>query len=133
MTGMSRRSLIGAGAAGLAAVAVGVELPQAVAADPTFTARAALYARSRFTPLRGKGFSLVRDGKGMPVVLRQVADIAGAPAGAEEAFRLTFSCRGAVPEQATYSLRRSGFTATSVFLVPDEARGGVTAIINSAR
>lgn len=132
MTGMSRRSLIGAGAAGLAVTAVGFR-PPAAAADPAFTAKAALYVRSRFAPLRGKGFSLVRDGKGTAVVLRQVADIAGARAGAEEAFRLTFSAKGAPPAQGTYSLRRSGFTATSVFVVPDAERGGVTAIINSAR
>ncbi|MEZ0578982.1 hypothetical protein [Nocardioides sp. MH1] len=140
-TDVSRRSVIGVGAAGLAASAVGIEIPQAtaaptapkVAADPTFTANAALYTRSRYTPLKRKGFSLVRGGKGTPVVLREVADIDGAAAGAEDAFRLTFTCKGTPPEQATYSLRRSGFAPTSVFVVPDAERGGVTAIINSAR
>jgi hypothetical protein len=140
-TEVSRRSVIGVGAAGLAATAVGIEIPQATAAPtapkgaaaPTFTANAALYTRSRFTPLKRKGFSLVLGGRGIPVVLREIADIDGARAGAEEAFRLTFSAKGAPPAQGTYSLRRSGFAATSVFVVPDPERGGVTAIINSAR
>lgn len=140
MTDVSRRSVIGAGAAGLAAATVGIEIPAAMGApttpkvaDPSFTASAALYVRSRYTPLRRKGFSLVRAGKGTPVVLKEIADIDGAKAGSEDAFRLTFTCKGAPPEQATYSLRRSGFAATSVFVVPDPERGGVTAIINSAR
>src|SRR5690349_19014225 len=137
---VSRRSVIGVGAAGLAVTAVGVEIPQATGApatpsivDPSFTANAALYLRSRYTPLKRKGFSLVRGGKGTPAVLREIADIDGARAGAEEAFRLTFSVKGALPAQGTYSLRRSGFSPTSVFVVPDPERGGVTAIVNSAR
>jgi hypothetical protein len=133
MTGVSRRSLMAGSAAGLAATTVALEASAAVATGPSFTSSDALYARSRFAPLRGKGFSLVRNGKGTPVVLREVADIDGAPARADNAFRLTFSCRGAAPEQATYSLRRSGFAPTSLFVVPDAARGGVTAIINATR
>ncbi|KAA1417777.1 hypothetical protein F0U44_15920 [Nocardioides humilatus] len=149
-TDVSRRSVIGAGAAGIAATAVGIEIPQAsaapttakasaapttakAAAAPSFTSSAALYGRSRYAPLRRKGFSLVRGGKGTPVVLREIADIDGAAAGAEEAFRLTFTAKGAPPAQGTYSLRRSGFTPTSLFIAPDPERGGVTAIINSSR
>jgi hypothetical protein len=141
ITDVSRRSMIGAGAAGLAVAAVGIEIPQAmgapaapkIAADPSFTANAALYLRSRYTPLQRKGFSLVRAGKGTPVVLREIADIEGARAGAADAFRLTFTAKGVPPAQGTYSLRRAGFAATSLFIVPDPERGGVTAIINSSR
>ncbi|KAA1426179.1 DUF6916 family protein [Nocardioides antri] len=137
MTDVSRRSVLGIGAAGLAASALGIVgpiagAPGAQAADPSYTSAASLYLRPRFASLRGKGFSLVRSGVGVPVVLRQVADLAGAPAGATDQFRLTFSTRGAVPEQGTYSLRRAGFTPTSLFVVPGADGTTLTAVINSA-
>ncbi len=138
MTDISRRSVIGAGAAAIAAGALGVGGPLADAgavasADPTYTSGAALYRRPRFAALRGKRFSITGGGKGFPVTLVEVADLDGAPAGAAEQFRLALAARSAVPAQGTYTLRRAGFTATSLFLVPDPAGGGLTAIINSAR
>lgn len=138
MTDVSRRALIGAGAVALGAIGgvvgpVGVAPGSARAADPTYTSAGSLYRRPRFEALSGKGFSLVRGGIRTPVTLREVADLDGAPTDAAAQFRLTFTCRGAVPEQGTYSLRRIGFAATSLFLVPDPVRRGMTAVINSAR
>ena len=136
MTDISRRQVIGAGAVVITTGALGVGLPVAGApgaraAGPSYTTAESLYQRPRFSALRGKGFSLVRGGVGVPVVLREVADLEGAPAGAADRFRLFLSCRGAVPEQGTYSLRRSGFAATSLFVVPDAGRQGVTAVVMS--
>lgn len=135
MTDVSRRSVIGVGVTGVALGTVGgVTGPLAVAqaADPSYTSAASLYRRPRFAELRGKGFSLVRGGAGIPVTLRAVADLAGAPAGAADRFRLTFTTRGAMPGQGTYSLRRAGFAATSLFVVPGADGTTLTAVVNSA-
>lgn len=138
MTEVSRRSMLGVGAAALAASAFGVGAPAlapqtARAAGPTYSADAGLYRRDRFVALDGKRFSLTGGGKGYPMTLVEVADLDGAPGGAPDQFRLTLTARGAVPDQGTYTLRRPGFDATSLFVVSDPTRGGVTAIVNSTR
>lgn len=138
MTDLSRRRLIGAGAAGVAASALGIGVPLAAApgtaraADPTYTSAASLYRRSRFTPLRGRGFALIGAGTRTRVRLREVADLADAEAGSEASFRLSFTARTVGPPQGTYTLRRDGFTKTSLFVVPDEDRRSYTAVVQSA-
>lgn len=136
MTDVSRRSVIGAGAAAIAAGALGVGVPAvapaaAQAADPSYTSAASLYRRSRFAALRGKGFAIVAGGTRTRVRLTQVADLPDEEAGSETRFRLTFTTRTAGPEQGTYAVRRDGFAKTSLFLVPDQDRRTYTAIVSS--
>lgn len=141
MTDVSRRSVIGLGAAGIAVGALGVPVPSAVAApgvvaqaaDPTYTTSAGLYRRSRFTALRGRWFGLSGGGHRITVRLSAVGDLPTETVGSEEDFRLTFTCGSAGPPQGTYTLRRTGFTTTSLFVVPDEQRRTYTAVINTAR
>jgi hypothetical protein len=139
MTDVSRRTVIGAGAAALAAGALGIGVPvvaapgSARAADPTYTSGTNLYRRSRFAAVKGKGFALVAGGTRIRVRLKQVADIPGGSAGSETSFRLTFTTRTDGPGQGTFMLRRDGFAKTSLFLVPGEDRRTYTAVVNSAR
>jgi hypothetical protein len=138
MTDLSRRRVIGAGAAAIAAGALGVGVPfigapGARAADATYTSAESLYRRSRFAPLRGKGFSVTRNGTGTPVTLAEVADLANGRAGSQEQFRLTFTVKGTLPGQGTYTVRRPGFAATSIFLVPESGRKALTAIVDTTR
>jgi hypothetical protein len=137
MTDISRRRLIGAGTAAIAAGALGVGFPvvgapAARAADPTYTSAAGLYRRSRFAALRGKGFALVAGGTRTRVRLTEITDLSDETAGSETRFRLTFTTRSAGPTQGTFALRRDGFTKTSLFVVPDEARRTYTAVVSSA-
>lgn len=139
MTDVSRRSLIGAGAAALAAGALGVGGPvvgapgAAHAADPTYTSAESLYRRSRYVAQRGRGFRLAGGGTKVRVRLAEVADLSGEATGSETSFRLRFTCRTAGPPQGTYTLRRDGFAKTSMFVVPDDAsRRSYTAIVHSA-
>lgn len=139
MTDISRRRVIGTGVAAIAAGALGVGVPlagapAARATDPTYTAAASLYRRSRFSSLRGQWFGLSGGGSRIAVRLIAVDDLPSEAAGSESNFRLTFTCRSAGPEQGTYTLRRSGWTTTSLFVVPkDDQRRTYTAIINAAR
>jgi hypothetical protein len=137
MTDVSRRSVIGAGAAALAAGALGIGVPalkpvtaQAVG-DPTYTSAEGLYRRSRYDALRGRGFRLSGGGTAIRVRLTGVADLTEEAAGSETGFRLTFTSKTAGPPQGTYTLRRDGFAKTSLFLVPDQDRRTYTAIVSS--
>ena len=126
MTDISRRGLLGAGAFGLVLGPV-VSVPVAAAATRD------LYVRSRFTPLLNKGFTLNAKTGIWRVTLTEVADLAHPASGARHCFALTFRCRGVGPTQGSYSLRRSGFTSTTLFVVPsDAARRTYQAVINSA-
>lgn len=142
MTDVTRRTVIGVGAAGLAVGATGVTLPSAVAGapavaqatDPSYTEAASLYRRPRFASRTGRYFALVGGGMRVTVRLTQVEDLAGEAAGSPTNFRLTFTTTAAGPRQGTYSLRRKNFVTTSLFVVPDDAsRRSYTAIINGPR
>lgn len=128
MTDISRRRLLGAGAFGLV---LGPVVSGPLAAATTRTQD--LYVRSRFTPLLGKAFTLNAKTGIWRVTLTEVADLAHPASGARHCFALTFRCRGVGPTQGSYSLRRSGFTSTTLFVVPsDAARRTYQAVINSA-
>jgi len=142
MTDVSRRSVIGVGAAGLAVGATGVTLPSAVAgtgpvaqaADPSFTDTASLYRRPRFVALKGRYFALVGGGTRVTVRLTRIGDLAAEVAGSPTNFRLTFTTSAVGPKQGTYTLRRTGFESTSLFVVPDDAsRRSYTAVVNGTR
>jgi|GEM_PF-7074068 len=139
MTDVSRRSVIGAGAAAIAAGALGVGVPlagapgAAQAADPTYTSTSRLYTRSRWSKATGRWFTATAGGRSVNLQLIGVGDVAGARAGAADAFTLTFARRKAGPGQQTFQLSRRRFTPTSLFLVPDEDRRTYTAVVNTTR
>ena len=115
MTGTSRRTLLRAGAFG-ALLAPLVSVRTAFAATTTN-----LYSRSRFTKLVNAKFSLVAGTSTWPVTLVSIADLPEAPRGDDNRYGLTFASSVAGPPQGTYILKRSGFTATELFVVPSDA------------
>ncbi|WP_183092710.1 DUF6916 family protein [Nocardioides stalactiti] len=139
MTDVSRRSLIGAGAAGVAlgtagiSVPVGTVLAAPAQAAPSYTTAEQLYTRPRFKALQGKYLGLSGGAfKGLPFRIVAVDDLDGADAGSETAFRLRFTTKTPGPKQGTYTLRRKDWTTTSLFIVPtDDTRRAYTAVVNS--
>lgn len=117
MTNLSRRTLLGASAAGLA-LATFVPASEAAAA----AGRIRLYTRRRFVRLRGKTFRFTDETGSWSMKLTRVADLSHAARGAERSFVLTFRSAVAGPPQGTYTLRRRGFSPTSLFVVPSDAR-----------
>lgn len=128
MTDVTRRHVIEAGVAGIAASLVAPALPPAVAA--TVTRSAGLYTRGRFARRLGRRFTATAGGRSVRMRLTEIRDIDGA-AGRERSFVLVFTRAAAGPPQNTYLLSRSAFTATSLFLVPDEERRTYTAVVSS--
>jgi hypothetical protein len=117
MTDVSRRTLLGASAAGAAVLAV-VPAGEAAAA-----ARArSLYTRRRFTRLRGRKFRLTDGSRSWSVKLTHVKDLTHAARGEQRSFALTFRRATPGPPQGTYTLRRAGFRPTVLFVVPSDAR-----------
>lgn len=117
MTDMSRRTVLGAGAAGAAALAVGLPPGAAVAADVRD-----LYTRRRFTRLRGRKFMLSDGSRSWSVKLTEVADLDHAARGEQRSFALTFRRATPGPPQGTYTLRRAGFRPTVLLVVPSDSR-----------
>jgi hypothetical protein len=96
-----------------------------------FTRARNLYTRSRFARLRRARFTISGPGVRRTVVLKAVTDLPRDPTGASTGFRLTFRTTTVGPPQGTYTLRRRGFTATSLFLVPSDAqRRTYEAVVN---
>ena len=116
MTELSRRTLLGAGAAGVA-MTVLAAAPEAFAA----TSQARLYTRGRFVRLRRKAFQITDHTGTWTVRLAAVSDLPLAATGATSSFTLTFRSAAAGPPQGTYLLRRPGFASTMLFLVPSDA------------
>jgi hypothetical protein len=117
MTSTTRRTLLGASALG---VLVGPVLlaPDVYAAATT---RRDLYNRSRFAALRRKSFRLDGAGRHWRVKLTDVRNLPHAPRKDQHRFTLTFRFGSTGPEQGSYVLRRPGFKATTLFLVPSDA------------
>ena len=109
MTDLSRRNLLKAGALTL------------MLAPLTFAPVTNLYARSRFGPLLNQPFDVSDDMHSAFMTLTRISDLAGGVADDDDAFALTFRSLDAGPPQGTYSLRKSGFATTPLFLVPDDA------------
>ena len=82
------------------------------------TTKRNLYARDRFTSLRRKAFRLEAAGRHWRVRLTDVGNLPNCRRKDQHAFSLTFRCGRAGPEQGSYVLRRPGFKATTLFLVP---------------
>lgn len=117
MTETSRRTLLRAGVLGLVAAPV-------AAAGSAFGADTSLsrYRRSRFTPLLGSPFRLVDATGSWRVRLTDIDDLPHAAPGDEDRFSITLSSATGGPPQGTYTLRRSRFTPTRLFVVPSDAR-----------
>jgi hypothetical protein len=117
MTDTSRRALLFASAWGVvAAPFVGASAALAAA-----TTKRDLYARDRFTSLRRKAFRLEGAGRHWRVKLTDVGNLANSRRKDPHAFSLTFRSGSTGPEQGSYLLRRPGFRATTLFLVPSDA------------
>ncbi|HYF72199.1 MAG TPA: hypothetical protein VD864_05230 [Nocardioides sp.] len=137
----SRRALIRAGALAAtatplvapaaAAAAGGAGSPDALGGERAGTARR-LYVRSRFTPVRGAGFTVVEPTGRWRMRLTDIGDLSPDRPGDEHAFTLTFASPVPGPSQGTFVVRRTGFPATTLFLVPsDHERRTYQAIVNS--
>jgi hypothetical protein len=126
MTRTTRRALIGAGALG-AAVAPILLAPEVYAAATT---RRDLYSRKRFSSLRRRTFRLDGAGRHWRVRLIEVRNLPHTPRKDQHRFSLTFRFGSAGPEQGSYVLRRPGFKATTLFLVPsDRSRRTYEAVV----
>ena len=119
MTDLSRRALLGAGAAGVAAAVAAAP----VAAEAAAPLRASgLYSRKRFLSMRGRPMWLTDGTTRWPVRLSAVSDLSPALRGADGSFALTFRSTVAGPPQGTYTLAYRGFVPTTMFVVPSDAR-----------
>lgn len=120
MTSTTRRTLLRAGALGLA---IGPMLlgPDVFAA---FTTRRDLYTRARFTALRRRSFQLQGPrGGSWRLRLVEVHDLAHAAHRDRDSFSLVFRSGADGPPQGTYLFTRRGFTPTSLFVVPVDDGG----------
>jgi hypothetical protein len=118
MTTTTRRSLLLASAIGVALAPVLVA-PDVYAAATT---RRDLYSRTRFAALRRKTFRLEGGGRHWRVKLVEVGNLPNSPKRSPYAFSLTFRAGAVGPEQGSYVLRRPGFKATTLFVVPSDRR-----------
>lgn len=146
MTETSRRAVLRAGA--LAAAAAPLVAPTAASAAGARSGPGAgprggagphrptiarpLYRRSRFAPYVGRSFLVIDPAGRRSMTLTGVGDLAlGRPAD-ERSFTLTFTAEDPGPTQGTFLVRRTGFPATTLFLVPsDPDRRTYQAIINT--
>jgi hypothetical protein len=125
MNWTTRRALLRAGAVG-AAVAPVLLAPEVYAAATT---RRDLYSRKRFTALRRKTFRLEGAGRHWRVRLIDIRNLPHTPRKDQHRFSLTFRAGSAGPEQGSYVLRRPGFKATTLFLVPGRDRRTLEAVV----
>jgi hypothetical protein len=127
MTETSRRALLRASALGV------VVAPFASVRTAFAAATTNLYTRSRFTPLVNKTVKFAGPTGSWSMTLSQVSDLPQAAGGDNYRFGLTFRSPVAGPLQGTYTMQRSGFTSTSLFVVPsDTSRRTYQAVINRA-
>jgi len=125
MKSTSRRAVLFASAWG----AVAAPFLASAEASAAATTKANLYVRDRFTPLRRKSFRLEAAGRHWRVKLTKVGNLANCQRSAQHAFSLTFRAGSAGPEQGSYVLRRPGFKATTLFVVPSADRRTYEAVI----
>jgi hypothetical protein len=125
MTSTTRRTLLRAGALGAAVVPLLVA-PEVYAAATT---RRDLYTRTRFAALRRKTFRLEGPTRHWRVKLLDVRNLPNCAKRDPHAFSLTFRAGAAGPVQGSYVLRRPGFKATTLFVVPSRDRRTYEAVI----
>lgn len=124
-----RRILIGSGALVVATQPL-LDPVRAFAASRTAER---LYQRPRFQRRRGKRFRLADASGTMDARLLRVRDLPSGLEGHAEQFSLTFRSERRLPAGgATYTLQRSGFVPTALFVVPLGDSGRLCqAIVNS--
>lgn len=127
MTDLSRRGLLGAAFFGVV-IAPFVDSGEAVAAR----LRSNLYSRTRFHALHGRKFQMVGSATRTSLRLVRISDLQSMPHGDEHRFSVTFRATKAGPPQGTYTLRRRGFKATELFVVPDAGRRTYVAVVNQS-
>ncbi len=113
MKSTSRRALLFASAWGVVAAPF-------VGTAEAATTRRNLYARPRFASLRGKAVRVEGAGRHWRAKLTKVGNLPNCRRGDAHAFSLTFRFGSTGPEQGSYVLRRHGFKATTLFLVPSD-------------
>jgi hypothetical protein len=126
-SGLTRRSLLRAGAGAGAAVAIGVR-PWAAAAATAGTA--GYLTRSAYAGLEGTSFNVETGGEHVVLRLEAVADVAGAAtrrslAGSDDTFALTFSGPLAQPlDSGIHSLSHPALGSFELFASPvDQPEG----------
>lgn len=129
MPTLTRRILLGSGALAVAAQPV-LDPVRAFAASRTAER---LYQRPRFQRRRGKRFRLVDASGAVEARLLRIRDLPSGIEGHAEQFSLTFrTARRLPPGGATYTLQRSGFVPTAIFLTPLGETGRLCeAVVNS--
>ena len=126
MTELSRRNVIVAGVMG----AVLAPFAAARTAFAAGTTKRSLYRRSRFAPLRQRRFTVSGGGGTWSMRLVRVSNLPNSLRRDENRFALTFRCSRGGPPQGSYTVRRSKFAPTTLFLVPsDPARRTYEAVI----
>lgn len=134
MSDLTRRTVVGAGATGLALTLVtATPSEQATAAVPRPAASTRLYRRDRFARQRRKVFRVTGPGVRTTMTLTAVTDLsAGGVRGSTRTFEVTLRSTRRGPEQGTYTLARTGFARTALLLVPtDETRRTYRAVVNN--
>jgi hypothetical protein len=129
MTELTRRALLRTGALAAAAFPF-LSFVDASGSTTTGT----LYRRSRFTPYLNSTFTLTTGTATWKATLVGIEDLQPLRiANDPDRFRLLFRTSTAGPAQQTCSVRRSGFTATPLFLVPaDSTSRTYAAVVNRA-
>jgi hypothetical protein len=124
--GLSRRAFLVGGTALAGTGAVALVAPDAAAALlPASLFRGIEMRRSAFLPLLGETFEIVHAGGMLPVVLRQVSDLAPAVRpGCENQFSLMFTDGGLRPpvEQGIRVISHARQGQIALFVVPVERR-----------
>lgn len=110
---MTRRAALtaAAGAAAVAAIVPSIQASEQARAD------AHLPVRSDFAGAIGTTFVAATDAERVELVLAAIGDIAGAPAGDENAFSLEFTATH-LPTSGTYALTAPGVRDAVLFLSP---------------
>ena len=117
ITTTTRRVILGAAGLGVTAAPL-LATPGAFA---RFTTKRSLYSRARFRALKRKTFRLEGPTRSWKVRLTRVGNLPHTTRADPHSFALTFTCGSRGPEQGSYVLRRPGFRATTLFLVPSDA------------
>jgi len=138
MTEISRRTVLGAGAALVGGLVVGLDAAPAVAGGaarpaPKPAHPASSLARSHYTSSVGKTFTITRDGHSHRVTLKRIVNVEGATKKqADSCFNLIFTARSRLPE-GIYTVTRRGVPSHHLFLGSLGHGTALQALVNRSR